>query len=200
MKKTVFFLLLVFLSACGSAPDFTPLTENATILAFGDSLTFGYGARDKNDSYPAVLQQLSGHRVINAGISGEETDAGLKRLPQLLKEHQPELLIIMHGGNDILRNRNPNRTKNNLEKMIRLARKADSQILLVGVPRKNLFSSSAPLYAELAETFDLVFEEDLLSDMLRKPAMKSDQIHLNAEGYRRFAEQIMVLLRDKNAL
>lgn len=100
MKANLFlsFVFVVLLSACGDdAPSISKLASDAVILAFGDSLTHGNGAKE-NESYPAVLQELTGRKVINAGISGEESEPGLNRLPGLLEQHKPQLLILCHGG------------------------------------------------------------------------------------------------------
>ena len=76
------FFVVLAISACGD-DELDPLIAGDTILAFGDSLTFGKGTT-QDSAYPAVLQELSGHPVINAGISGETTSEGLTRLPGLL--------------------------------------------------------------------------------------------------------------------
>ncbi len=195
----VFFLLLAVLivSACGDQ-KLTPLVEGDTILAFGDSLTFGKGTT-QDSAYPAVLQELSGYTVINAGISGETTSEGLVRLPELLEQHQPAMVVLFEGGNDILRNLPAANTKANLSRMIQLIKSAGSQLVLVGVPEKSLFSSSAPWYAELAEQFDVPLQDSIVSKLLKKPAMKSDRVHFNSEGYREVAESIYSLLDESGA-
>ena len=67
------------------------------MLAFGDSLTAGFGAAAQQ-SYPEVLENLALLNIINAGVSGELSAAGLQRLPALLAQHQPKLVIICHAG------------------------------------------------------------------------------------------------------
>lgn len=190
--------LVVLLPGC-SEPRLKQISPGGTILAFGDSLTAGVGA-SQPESYPAVLAELSGRSVINAGVSGEVTADGLQRLPGLLSQHEPELLILLEGGNDILRNQPSARVLSNLAQMIELARANDVPVVLIGVPEKNLFSSSAPLYKELAEQYDVVFEGKLLGSLLRTASYKSDPIHLNAKGYRAMAEGIYELLADNGAL
>ena len=176
-----------------------PLARDAKILAFGDSLTAGLGTSPAN-SYPSVLAQLSGRRVINAGVSGEVTADGLQRLGPLLDEERPQLLILLEGGNDILRNLDLNETRANLQQMIELARARNIPVVLIGVPQKSLFSSSAPLYSELAERYQLPFARSMIAELLRSPGYKSDAVHFNAAGYREMAEQIQELLEDEGAL
>ena len=198
IKRLFAGLLLLLLSGCGSS-KLEPLETGAVILAFGDSLTAGVGT-DKQFSYPSVLERLSGIRVVNAGISGETTAEGLRRFSSVLNQHSPDLLILIEGGNDILRNNNKAETKQNLEQMIQLAMARNIQVVLLGVPEKSLFSSSAPFYAELAEKYDLVFDGKIIGSLMRSPSKKSDAVHFNREGYYEMADTIYDLLRDNGAL
>jgi lysophospholipase L1-like esterase len=138
--------------------------------------------------------------VINAGVSGEVTTSGQTRLPQILDTHTPDLLILLEGGNDILRNHDLNQTKTNLAAMIESAHAHGVEVVLIGVPEKNLFSAVASIYTELAQEYELVFIPDLIGDMLRNPKYKSDRIHFNATGYRAMAEEIHAVLRKHGAL
>lgn len=190
--------LLLLIAACGAQP-LARLSSSATILAFGDSLTVGYGTTlDK--SYPAVLAELSDRTVINAGISGETTGGGLRRFESELKKYSPELIILIEGGNDILRNINQSDAKQNLADMIDLAQARSIPVVLIGVPEKNLFSDAAPFYVELAEEQQIVFHQSLLSKLLKQPTLKSDSIHLNTNGYRKMAHDIHALLKTNGAL
>jgi len=182
-----------------SGPELQPIPEDGIILAFGDSLTVGVGTTDEN-SYPTVLAELTGLTVINAGVSGETTDEGVSRLIEELDDFLPDLVIILEGGNDFLQNRNPSATKTNLQRMIETAKSRGVQVVLIGVPQKKLFSKSAPLYEELADDFQLVFDGTLLGGLLRSPSLKSDYTHLNEKGYRKMAESINKLLKENGAL
>nr|WP_320050859.1 GDSL-type esterase/lipase family protein [uncultured Desulfuromonas sp.] len=191
-------LLVSLLSACERS-HLTEVSEQGIILAFGDSLTVGVGA-SRSDSYPSILQQLSGRTVINAGISGETTAEGMERLPDLLAQTEPELLLLLEGGNDILQNQNQEATKHHLATMIEYARNQGVQVVLIAVPEKNLFSDQAPFYRELADEYELVLIDDMVSDLLRTPSYKSDTIHLNARGYRVMAEEIYHVLDQQGVL
>ncbi|WP_323949110.1 GDSL-type esterase/lipase family protein [Aeromonas caviae] len=135
-------LLCLLLAACGE-PTFRPLAQGETLLAFGDSLTEGRGV-SPSQSYPSVLANLSGHPVVNGGVSGELSQAGRARLPGLLARHRPALVILLEGGNDILRGSGEAALKANLAAMIEAVQGSGAQILLVGVPRKSLFADGAP--------------------------------------------------------
>lgn len=198
-RQYIWPIFILLLLSCDSGVQLKPLSKNAVILALGDSLTYGTGA-EREQAYPARLQSLISRSVINAGIPGEVTQSGLKRLPALLKKHRPELLILCHGGNDILRRYNLKQTKENLQQMIDLAKANNTQVVMIGVPQFGIFLSAAPFYKELAETNQLPLENDALSMILKKSSLKSDQIHPNADGYTVLAEQIHVLLKASGAL
>ena len=116
-----------------------------------------------------------------------------------LDEHQPTLLILCHGGNDILRKRNRKKTEDNLGAMIRMAQERNIEVVLVGVPAYGLFLSTADFYGEVAKEFNLPFEGEALSGILTNNSLKSDMIHPNSKGYRVFAEAIANLLRQEGA-
>lgn len=201
LLRAVFGLCLaVCLAACGDGgPGLRPLVPGQAILAFGDSLTYGTGAEPRA-SYPAVLETLSGRRVINAGVPGEESSAGIERLPRLLDEHSPGLVIICHGGNDILRNRDRETLRRNLEQMVAAGRAADAEVVLLAVPDFGLFLSAADVYSRVAKAGGVPVEIDALPDILNERSLKSDPIHPNAEGYRRLAVAVADLLRREGAL
>jgi lysophospholipase L1-like esterase len=191
-------VILAALLGCGG-PELKPIPEDGTILAFGDSLTVGVGTTGKN-SYPSVLAALTERTVINAGVSGETTDKGALRLPEELDDAEPDLVIIIEGGNDLLQNRDHSAIKTNLKSMIETAQSRGVQVVLIGVPQMKLLSNCAPLYEELADEFQLVFDGTLLAGLLRSPSLKSDYIHLNEKGYRTMAESIYKLLKENGAL
>ena len=189
VRRCVTGLLCLLLTACGE-PVFRPLAAGETILAFGDSLTEGRGVSPAQ-SYPSVLASLSGHPVINGGVSGEVSRAGRARPPRLLAEPRPALVILLEGGNDMLRGSGEGALKANLAAMIEAAQGSGAQVLLVAVPRKSLFADGAPLYGELAQQYGLVLDEDSIGELLRTPGLKSDAVHLNAQGYGALAERLL---------
>jgi lysophospholipase L1-like esterase len=193
-------LLLLALTACSRDPQLSPLPADAVILAFGDSITYGTGAA-RDQSYPAVLAQLSGREVVNAGIPGDVTAEGLARLEDALEAHRPHMLILCLGGNDMLRKVGHEVAARNLDDMIAMSRARGVPVLLLGVPRPALFGlESAPFYYELAERRQVVLEADIIPKVLSERDLKSDPIHPNAAGYRRIAEAVHRKLRDAGAL
>ena len=194
-------LILVLLAACGSVPPpLPPLSPDAVILAFGDSLTYGTGA-SRAQSYPAYLEELTGHRVINAGVPGELSSQGVRRLPALLEQHRPGLLILCHGGNDLLRKVNEAELRRNLSTMIDMTRQRGISVVLVGVPRPALlFMDTAPLYQEIAAQYRIPLENTILTDLESDAALKSDQTHPNGDCYQALAKAIFQLLVDSGVL
>ena len=182
-----------------SQPELPVLETNATVLAFGDSITRGSGAGVR-ESYPVVLGELIGRRVVNAGKAGELSRDGLKRLPGLLASYSPRLVILTHGGNDLLRLMDQRETEENLRQMILLVQRHGVSLVLVGVPAPGIMLSPPGLYKNLAEQFNLPYEDDVLSYIYRRTSLKSDPIHPNARGYRKLAQSLAALLRESGAL
>ena len=193
-------VFLALISACAEEEaQLNPLSGSSTILAFGDSLTFGTGVA-KNKSYPAILEQLTGISVINEGIPGEVSEKGLSRLGSLLKKHQPDLVILCHGGNDLLQKLDVQLTKNNLKAMIMMIEDHGSEIVFLSVPRPGIMLSPAPFYQEISEEIDVPIITGLLSEILSNNQLKSDTAHPNEKGYRKMARSIANLLVKRNAI
>ncbi len=192
-------LLVLLVAGCEKSPRLTGLSSDAVVLAFGDSLTYGTNA-ERGESYPAVLSRQLQREVINAGVPGEVSEAGLARLPALLEEYRPSLVILCHGGNDFLRRLDKQKLVGHLRKMVELAQDTGAEVVLVGVPQLGLLLSTDPLYEELAEEFRLPYEGEVLSDLLRDREFKSDQIHPNAEGYAVMAEKIAEVIREAGGI
>jgi acyl-CoA thioesterase I len=193
-------MLAVVLAACGSkTPSLPRLGASDVIVALGDSLTFGTGAAE-NESYPAVLAQLSGRTVVRSGVPGETTAQALERLPGVLDEYKPKLVIVCLGGNDMLRKHNEAETISNLRAIVRKVRDSGAAAMLVGVPRPALLTSAPKFYEDIAREFGIPYEGAAITSVLYRPELKSDTIHPNAAGYRRIAEAIAELLQKTGAL
>ncbi len=200
LRSLAIALSLSALAACSGAPPPLPrLGADDVVLAFGDSITYGTGARPE-ESYPEVLAQLIGHRVVSAGVPGEVTANGLQRLPEVLDEVKPRILLLCMGGNDMLRKVEPVAIESNLRSMVRMARDRGIAVVLIAVPKPGLFSGNAAFYQAIARENDLPLEGDILKDILFDNQFKADPIHPNAKGYRRMADAIAGLLRRAGAV
>jgi acyl-CoA thioesterase I len=194
------------LAACGRKPPAASaaLPAGSTVLALGDSITFGTGA-ESAAAYPAQLAALTGWNVVNAGVPGNTAAQTVERLPALLDEHKPALVIVSAGGNDFLRRVPGAETEAALRNAIGLARDAGAQVLLVAVPQPSLGAaigglSDHPLYAQLADELTLPLHANGWTKVLGEPKLRSDQIHANAAGYRAFAEGLAATLRSTGLL
>lgn len=201
ITATIVCLLIILFAGCAEkTPALSKLSRNAVVVAFGDSLTYGTGAKN-HETYPAHLQDLTGLRVINEGIPGELSTEGKERLPSVLDKHEPELLILCHGGNDMLRKRSTQKLTDNLIAMIEEARDRGIQVVLIGVPEPALFLlESAPIYQNIANKAQIPIEINTLPEILSDNDLKSDTIHPNAAGYRKLAEAVTSLLKKAGAI
>lgn len=193
-------VLAAALFACsGKSPQLPKLGANDVVVAFGDSLTFGTGAGE-NESYPAVLAQLTGHRVVGAGVPGETTVQALQRLPEVLADHKPRIVIVCLGGNDMLRKLADADTISNLRAILRSVKASGAAAVLIGVPRPALLTSAPKFYEEIAKEFGIPYEGAVVTSVLYRPELKSDPIHPNAQGYRKIAEALAALLHKAGAV
>lgn len=194
--------LALLAAACSKKPKSNARTlgKEETILCLGDSLTFGFGAAE-GASYPQQLQALTGQVVQNAGINGDTSNGALARLPALLQDNKPGLVLVSIGGNDLLRGVPLDSTRAALLQIVRDCA-ALSQVVLVGVPKPDAMSAAAgmlgdhPLYAEIAAETGVGLFADAWSYVLSREALRSDRIHANAEGYKLFAERLATWLRE----
>lgn len=201
-RSTVAFLLaalVLLLAACHQAPGYSPLPAASTVLAFGDSVTFGTGAAGGED-YPSQLALISGWTVANHGVPGDTSEGAKQRIAAALDETRPQLVIVEIGGNDFLRRRPEAQTKENIRDILRVVKQSRVPVVLVATPRFSLLGAAtgslpdAGLYAELAEEEDVALVPGVFAGVLSDAQLKSDQIHPNAAGYRLLAEGIAASL------
>jgi lysophospholipase L1-like esterase len=133
-------------------------------------------------------------------VPGDVTAQGLARLPQVIEEHRPALMIVCLGGNDMLRKVDEMQIRSNLRQIIRTIRGQGISVVLVGVPRPALLTSAAAFYGELAKEFGVPYEGKVLNDVMHQLDLKADLIHPNAKGYHKMAEAIAELLKKAGAI
>lgn len=199
-------LAATMLAACGRKPVVgRKIAAGATVLALGDSLTFGTGATPET-SYPTVLARLTGWNVVNAGIPGDTSAQALARLPALLQEHSPQLVLVGIGGNDFLRRMSEKDTLANIRRICEQALAAGAQVMLIAVPAPSAAAviagslSDHPLYQEIADSLRLPLHAKGWSTVLANAALRSDQIHANAQGYEAFANGLLSTARAAQLL
>ena len=189
--------LLVVLAAvaCGGDKKQAALPSGSKVLALGDSLTAPHGVKPGED-WPTLLGQKTGWIVINAGISGDTSAGALARLPALLDEHQPHLVLVSLGGNDMLRKLPQAQTVANLGRMLDLAKASGAKAVLLATPKPSIagavFNSLSPadFYAGVAKEKKVPLIKDALPEVLSNTALKSDQLHPNAAGHALLGDKI----------
>ena len=195
MKKHFYALITLFFLFA------TLHAKEINILAFGDSITFGNGAT-LQESYPAQLQKIAKHKVINAGLPGEDSSHGAQRLKKLLEQSTDiDIILLCHGANDILHNKSKSILAKNIQKMIETAQKRGIKVLLIGVVNFNFQDlQTLPLYKNLATKYHTAYNGEILKRIEADPQLKSDPIHPNAKGYAKMAKAIFDSLNEAKFL
>jgi acyl-CoA thioesterase-1 len=212
------FAVSILASACGTETGKTknqkpkdaaklPATssDKPKIVAFGDSLTAGFGLSEK-ESYPFLLQQRLNaegynYEVVNAGVSGDTSLGGLERIDWSLEQENVEILILELGANDLLRGLSPSKMKKNLAGIIQRAQAKKVRVLLcgmlappsLGAKYQQEFMNAFP---DLADEYKLEFMPFILEGIaLDKKLNQADGIHPNAEGAKILTENIYKSLK-----
>lgn len=205
MKRLLLVFAVLLAAGCGGGKKADPLPSGSAVLAFGDSVTFGTGAAAGED-WPTRLAAISGWNIANAGIPGDTAEAAKGRIGTALEQSRPALVIVEIGGNDFLRRRPEGQVKEDVRKILLAVRGAGIPVVLVAVPRFSLIGAAvtglpdADLYEQLAEEEKVTLVPKIFARILSDPALKADQIHPNAEGYRQMAEGIAEGLRQAGYL
>jgi len=183
-------ILLIVISTATTANQSSSTAKK--ILVLGDSLSAGLGV-DYDQSWPLLVQKEINnadynYTVINAGISGDTTSGGLSRLPKLISQHNPEILILELGGNDGLRGTPLSAVEKNLRKMIELSNQSGIIVLMMGVQLPPNYgvsytTSFESIFANLSKEFGLVLVQGELAGMVKNGLMQPDGIHPNVAGH-----------------
>lgn len=204
--------LLVSFAVAGFSPGITepataalPTTDDRPrIVAFGNSLTAGLGVAAE-DSYPSQLQRRLDqdgfqYRVINAGVSGDTTAGGLRRISWVLKS-QPHIVILELGANDGLRGLSLRETKANLERIIQQCQSASVTVVLAGMKLPPNYGAEytngfESIYAALASQYQLVLIPFFLDGVAGSTSLnQADGIHPTGDGYRIIVDKVMGTVR-----
>ncbi len=177
-----------------------PGDDRPKIVAFGDSLTAGLGVA-ADEAYPAQLQRRLDalgfrYRVVNAGVSGETTAGGVRRVPWILRG-RPEIVILELGANDGLRGLRVDETEGNLEQIIQQLQRSGVQVILAGMKLppnygKEYLSEFERIYPELAARYRLPLIPFFLEGVAASHTLnQADGIHPTAQGYRMIVETML---------
>ncbi|WP_213994803.1 arylesterase [Arsukibacterium sp.] len=189
----IIFLLLISL--------ISNVTYADKLLILGDSLSAAYGMQ-QHQGWPALLQENTQWQLVNASISGETTSGGLARLPALLTEHQPDVVLIELGGNDGLRGFSVELIQANLSKIITLVKQHNAQPLLMQIrippnygPR--YVRQFTALYPQLAEKHNITLWPFFMDSIaINSELMMADGIHPNVAAQPMISDFVADLLKD----
>jgi len=164
-------------------------SKGKSIVCFGDSITFGYGA-DPGGDYCSALAKMTTFEVINAGIDGDTTTEALKRIDSDVLSRDPLLVIVEFGGNDFLRKVPEEVTLNNMREMIDKIHAKGAMVAVVDISAGMLLKQYYGAFRNLTREKDAIFIPRLLSGIITNPSLKSDFIHPNSAGYNVIAHRI----------
>ncbi len=191
---------VILLAACGKAKE-EALPPGSRVLALGDSLTSSAGVAPA-EAWPDLLASRTGWQVINGGVSGDTSAGALQRLPPLLEENTPVLVLVALGGNDMLRRIPQQETVANLEQIITLIRAHGATPVLLATPNPSLMGavfhhlSAADFYQQVADAQQVPLIKDAIADVISDPQLKRDPVHPNAAGHALLAKKIFEALQS----
>lgn len=189
-------VMLVCAHACWSAP---------TVVVLGDSVSAGYGLTQSSGWVSLLQEKIRAanlpHLVVNASISGDTTLNGLQRLPRVLAEHQPSVVIVELGGNDGLRGLSLTQMRENLVNIVRTAQNAGAQVVLAAMQLPRNFGPAyntafEQTYSAVAQQFNTVLVPALFEGFAADVnAFQSDGIHPNADSQEKILENVWPVLQ-----
>ncbi|MFS2036692.1 arylesterase [Polaromonas sp. CT11-55] len=194
-------LLGAALSAWAQAP--ASAAQGDTVLVVGDSLSAEYGLKRGTGWVPLLEKQIASEKksakVINASISGDTTSGGRSRLPALLAQHKPAVVVIELGGNDALRGLPLDMTEQNLSAMTQAAKKSGARVLLVGMQVPPNYGSAyaasfSGLFAKVAKAEKVALVPFFLKGVADAAdpvaAFQADRIHPNEQSQARMLANV----------
>ena len=194
MGLIIFLVWFFFLSG----PDEFEITNypptGSTIVLFGDSLVEGVGAR-QSGGLPGILSRDLNVQVINEGESGNTTRDAFMRLSDVTR-HRPNIVVVLLGGNDILRSIPEEETFENLEAIVTTLQQSGAVTVILGVQSGVFFDEYEDNFEALAQQTGSLYVPNVLEEWFDQPTLKSDQIHPNDAGYQVMAEEISPTLRE----
>ena len=199
LNRITGYVLVLLLTLAGEVFAAETTQEKIVVLALGDSLTAGFGV-DAEENFPSRLQVKIdnaglAYKVVNAGVSGDTTAGGVRRINWLMK-HKPQIVILALGANDGLRGLSTDEMRSNLETMIRFSQEHGARVLLAGMKAlpnygEDYIIKFESVYPELAKKYDLVYLPFLLEGVAGvRQYTRPDGLHPTGSGYKIIADLV----------
>lgn len=171
--------------------NFPPM--QGPIVAFGDSLVFGYGASMGND-FVSVLEKQTGREIINMGINGNTTADGLARI-DTVTALKPSVVLVLLGGNDFLRKVPATETFKNLNEIVEKLQANGAVVIVLGIQGGVLNDPFASQFEALAHERGTGYVPNVLAGMIGNQSLMYDTIHPNDTGYKKIADKVLPVLQ-----
>lgn len=166
-----------------------PINKDLKVISFGDSLVAGQGATKGHD-FSSVLSQRLGIQIINKGKNGDTTSGGLSRLESDVLSENPNIVILLLGGNDALQRIPPTQTFTNLKEITTRLQSANIKVLLLGIQGGILGDPFADQFGNLVDELNVPYVPNVLSGLWGDSRYMSDSVHPNDMGYAKIADRI----------
>ncbi len=179
--------LFIFLTLTGSAEA----QSDIRVVVIGDSLVMGVGDEEQSGGFVSILREWTDLDFINEGVSGDTTEDVLNRINQDVIRYNPDIAIILVGGNDFFQNVPESETRNNLLEIVETLQERNISVILLG-SHGNIFGrNKEDIYRDVARETDAYYVRAVLQSILGNPFYLSDAVHPNHRGYTRMAERIL---------
>jgi acyl-CoA thioesterase-1 len=182
-------ILPIFSAGCVNSDIANLESRGRNIVCFGDSITKGKGVI-LAQSYPAALAKMTSFPVVNAGINGDITSEGLKRVKTDVLDNDPLLVVIEFGGNDYLNKVPLEETISNIEEMIKIIQTRGVMVAIVDISNILFMEEYRMEFKRLSDKYRTIFIPRILDEIVSNESLKSDAIHPNAKGYKIIAYRV----------
>jgi len=188
MKKIFIVLFLFILGACAKKEITNYPPKQGPIVAFGDSITYGYEVAAQ-DAYPALLEKMWQKEVINLGVSGDTSLTALKRLEEL-KPLEPSFVLIEFGGNDFLKKVPHEQTQKAFEDIVDYVHSLGAVAVLIDTGGNGPMGAYTKINKKISKEKKTLFVKGIMNGIFTNRTLKVDAIHPNEKGHKIIADRI----------
>lgn len=193
MKKFFIVLFLFCLCSCSKQEIKNYPAKEGPVVAFGDSLTYGYGV-SAQEAFPALLEKMWNKEVINLGVSGDTSLQGLARKEEI-KNFRPSFVLIEFSANDFFKKVPREQTKKALEDIVDYTHSLGAVAVLIDTGGNSLMKPYRKIIKQISKEKNALYIEGIMDGIFNNKSLKSDNIHPNEEGYKKIAQKIDKVLK-----